>query len=208
MDRGAWRAAVHGVAESDMTEWLNNISLWILGHYHLGHTESGQGQLEFLDSWSLYLTLSGNWVLTNKCSCGDLRPTPALMPSLVSATALHSLSAPSPGFSVVLGQAMGFKALSLSPRTCLSRGISLWGKGIRTGCACKSPPDLKRVGVTVSAGLGDPEGDAHTGAALLCWPDRGSACWDQLEFFLLDWVHLHKLWAPRKKFPGRYPILC
>ena len=27
MDRGAWRAAVHGISESDMTEWMNGTEL-------------------------------------------------------------------------------------------------------------------------------------------------------------------------------------
>lgn len=38
---------------------------------------------------------------------------------------------------------------------------------IRAGCECGSPPDLKRAGVTARSGLGDPEGGAHPGAALL-----------------------------------------
>ena len=32
MDRKAWSAAVHGVAESDMTEWLKWIELKTLNH--------------------------------------------------------------------------------------------------------------------------------------------------------------------------------
>ena len=38
-DRESWHAEVHGVAESDTTEWLNNNSLCRLQHFIYGHSQ-------------------------------------------------------------------------------------------------------------------------------------------------------------------------
>ena len=39
MDRGAWQATVHGVAELDMTEWLSMHTQYVTQYIHKFHAE-------------------------------------------------------------------------------------------------------------------------------------------------------------------------
>ena len=64
MDREAWHAAVYGVTESDMTEWLN----WVRIGYNLEYPYGGM-----CGTIALLICASKNQVI-EKTDCGNGQP--------------------------------------------------------------------------------------------------------------------------------------
>ena len=89
-DRIAWRAAVHGVAESGMTQWLNDNKQWSWWGHHSPQGESNassKGSLRGLQQCGLILNLWG----TKSPECFSTPPNLSCLPNTLPLSPLGTI---------------------------------------------------------------------------------------------------------------------